>query len=127
MDGIISAPICIAGFFLLPDLPENTRAFYLSEDVGVCPRAARIEPNVDQDRSLAKKRMEAVGRAPRQKLTLATIRRIFSKNEIRVFVPIRFLTFQRLLARLPPNCLVHHLYQHWTLRQRQPLLTLAEV
>ena len=41
MDGIISAPICIAGFFLLPDLPENTRAFYLSEDVGICPRAAR--------------------------------------------------------------------------------------
>lgn len=33
MDGVISAPICIAGFFLLPDLPENTRAFYLSETV----------------------------------------------------------------------------------------------
>ena len=33
MDGIISAPICLAGFFLLPDLPENTRAFYLTESV----------------------------------------------------------------------------------------------
>lgn len=33
MDGIISLPICIAGFFLIPDLPENTRAFYLTEDV----------------------------------------------------------------------------------------------
>lgn len=31
MDGVISAPICLAGFFLLPDLPENTRAFYLSD------------------------------------------------------------------------------------------------
>lgn len=37
MDGIISAPICIAGFFLLPDLPENTHAFYLSESVSVPP------------------------------------------------------------------------------------------
>jgi ACS family pantothenate transporter-like MFS transporter len=33
MDGIISAPICIAGFFILPDLPDNTRAFYLSGSV----------------------------------------------------------------------------------------------
>ncbi|KAF1931244.1 MFS general substrate transporter [Didymella exigua CBS 183.55] len=63
MDGIISAPICLAGFFLLPDLPENTRAFYLTEN----------------DRALAKKRMESVGRAPRKKLTLATFRRIFSR------------------------------------------------
>ena len=81
MDGIISAPICVAGFFLLPDLPENTRAFYLSEDVGIHPREARTQPNIDQDRSLGRKRMEAVGRAPRQKLTLATLRRIFSENK----------------------------------------------
>lgn len=33
MDGIISAPICLAGFFLLPDPPESTRAFYLTESV----------------------------------------------------------------------------------------------
>ena len=33
MDGIISLPICIAGYFMLPDLPENTRAFYLNEKV----------------------------------------------------------------------------------------------
>jgi hypothetical protein len=33
MDGVISLPICAAGFFLIPDLPENTRAFYLTENV----------------------------------------------------------------------------------------------
>jgi ACS family pantothenate transporter-like MFS transporter len=90
MDGIISAPICIAGFFLLPDLPENTRAFYLSEDVGTYPCTARTKSNNDQDRSLGKKRMEAVGRAPRQKLTLATLRRIFSKRDTRLFTDIIF-------------------------------------
>lgn len=33
MDGVISLPICLAGFFLIPDFPENTRAFYLDESV----------------------------------------------------------------------------------------------
>lgn len=33
VDGIISLPIAIAGFFVLPDVPEITKAFYLSEEV----------------------------------------------------------------------------------------------
>lgn len=32
-DGIISIPIAIWGFFAIPDLPSNTRAFYLNADV----------------------------------------------------------------------------------------------
>lgn len=32
-DGIISIPIAIWGFFAIPDLPSNTRAFYLNTDV----------------------------------------------------------------------------------------------
>ncbi|KAI1804679.1 MFS general substrate transporter [Daldinia bambusicola] len=63
MDGIISLPICIAGFFILPDLPENTKAFYLNED----------------DRAMARERMNKAGRAPRAKLGLATFKRIFSR------------------------------------------------
>ncbi|KAL6705102.1 hypothetical protein ACN47E_007361 [Coniothyrium glycines] len=63
MDGVISAPICIAGFFLLPDLPENTRAFYLDEN----------------DRVLAKDRMVKVGRAPRTRLGRSAFKRIFGR------------------------------------------------
>ncbi|CAO2653792.1 Nn.00g032030.m01.CDS01 [Neocucurbitaria sp. VM-36] len=63
MDGVISTPICIAGFFLLPDLPENTRAFYLTED----------------DRGLAKERMAKVGRAPRTRLGRSAFKRIFGR------------------------------------------------
>ncbi|KAI0132616.1 major facilitator superfamily transporter [Xylariales sp. AK1849] len=66
MDGAISLPICIAGFFLLPDLPENTRAFYLNEE----------------DRVLAKKRMALVGRAPRTKLGRSALKRIFGRWHI---------------------------------------------
>ncbi|KAI8931058.1 hypothetical protein NX059_012069 [Plenodomus lindquistii] len=63
MDGVISLPICLAGYFLLPDLPENTRAFYLTED----------------DRALAKDRMAKVGRAPRGRLGLSAFKRIFGR------------------------------------------------
>ncbi|OTA99408.1 hypothetical protein M426DRAFT_67888 [Hypoxylon sp. CI-4A] len=63
MDGIISLPICLAGFFILPDLPENTRAFYLNES----------------DRALAKTRMEKIGRAPRTKLGRSALKRIFGR------------------------------------------------
>lgn len=63
MDGVISFPICCAGFFLIPDLPENSRAFYLTQD--------QIE--------LAKKRMSDVGRAPRTKLGWSAWKRIFAR------------------------------------------------
>ncbi|KAI1137130.1 MFS general substrate transporter [Hypoxylon sp. FL0543] len=63
MDGIISLPICIAGFFVLPDLPENTRAFYLNES----------------DRIMAKERMNQVGRAPRARLGRSAFKRIFGR------------------------------------------------
>jgi ACS family pantothenate transporter-like MFS transporter len=33
MDGVISIPIALWGFFGLPDMPHNTRAFYWSAEV----------------------------------------------------------------------------------------------
>jgi ACS family pantothenate transporter-like MFS transporter len=63
MDGVISAPICLAGFFLIPDLPENTRAFYLNKE----------------DIALAQKRMDDVGRAPRKKLGWSILKRVFTR------------------------------------------------
>jgi MFS transporter, ACS family, pantothenate transporter len=63
MDGVISLPICLAGFFFIPDLPENTRAFYLS--VG--------------DAKLARRRMDEVGRAPRRILGWGILGRVFTR------------------------------------------------
>ncbi|KAH6672442.1 major facilitator superfamily transporter [Halenospora varia] len=63
MDGVISAPICLAGFFLIPDLPENTRAFYLNKEDG----------------DLARKRMDDIGRAPRKKLGWSILKRVFTR------------------------------------------------
>jgi ACS family pantothenate transporter-like MFS transporter len=35
IDGVISLPVAIAGFFFLPDVPETSKAFYLSKDVSI--------------------------------------------------------------------------------------------
>lgn len=63
MDGIISLPICLVGFFLIPDLPENTRAFYLTKEDG----------------ELARKRMDDVGRSPKKKVGWSILRRVFTR------------------------------------------------
>lgn len=63
MDGVISFPICVAGFWLLPDSPSNTRAFYMKS----------------KDIAFAQKRMEDVGRAPKSKVGWSLLRRIFTR------------------------------------------------
>jgi ACS family pantothenate transporter-like MFS transporter len=34
-DAIIGIPIAVWGFWAIPDLPHNTRAFYFTEEVGL--------------------------------------------------------------------------------------------
>ncbi|KAK9464256.1 major facilitator superfamily domain-containing protein [Lipomyces arxii] len=56
--GIISFPVGIAGFFAIPDFPNNTRALYLTKE----------------NKALAIRRMEEIGRVGQRKMTL---RRLF--------------------------------------------------
>jgi ACS family pantothenate transporter-like MFS transporter len=88
MDGVISLPIAIAGMFLIPDLPENSRAFYLSKD--------QIE--------LAVKRMDDVGRAPRSKLGWSAFKRIFGRWHV-YLLTILYIIFINAVSFL----LTHHL------------------
>lgn len=76
MDGVISAPIAIAGLFLIPDLPENSRAFYLRKD----------------QIALAQKRMADVGRAPRKKLGWSAWKRIFGRWHV-YFLVVLYIIF----------------------------------
>ncbi|MCJ1233865.1 hypothetical protein MMC14_001823 [Varicellaria rhodocarpa] len=66
MDGVVSMPIALAGFYFIPDLPENTRAHYLSE----------IE------RAYARKRMVLEGRKPKKPYTKALIKKILTSWHI---------------------------------------------
>ncbi|SPN98661.1 related to transporter protein [Cephalotrichum gorgonifer] len=70
MDAVISFPIAFWGFFGLPDLPHNTRAFYWTEE--------HIQYGVE--------RIEKFGQKAQPKLTWAEIKRVYLGSEIWAFV-----------------------------------------
>ncbi|KAH8809270.1 major facilitator superfamily domain-containing protein [Xylogone sp. PMI_703] len=72
VDGIISLPVALAGFFLLPDLPEITRAKYFNET----------------DIILARRRMEVEGRAGRKPYTKDKLIQIFTSWRFWCLVPL---------------------------------------
>ncbi|KIN02579.1 hypothetical protein OIDMADRAFT_102700 [Oidiodendron maius Zn] len=66
IDGVISLPIAIAGFFMLPDVPEISRAWYFSK----------------AELGYAKKRMELEGRENRKPYTKAKFKKILTSWHI---------------------------------------------
>ncbi|CAK7229717.1 hypothetical protein SBRCBS47491_007342 [Sporothrix bragantina] len=70
IDSVISLPIAVAGFFMLPDVPEITRAWYFSAD----------------EIAIAKRRMQLEGRANRAPYTKAKLKRIFSSWHLYLLV-----------------------------------------
>lgn len=69
-DGIISLPIAVLGFWLIPDAPANSRAFYLKE----------------VDKQIAQARMDRAGRAKSNGITWRKLRQTVSHWPIYVFV-----------------------------------------
>lgn len=76
IDGCMGVPVAIAGVFLLPDLPENARAFY--------PKTHHIE--------VAQRRMREVGRASRKKLGWDSWKRIFGRWHV-FFLTMVYIVF----------------------------------
>jgi len=66
IDTVISLPIAVAGFFVLPDVPEITRAWYFSKE----------------EIAIAQRRMALEGRANRSAFSRKKFRRIFSSWHI---------------------------------------------
>lgn len=66
VDGIISLPVAIAGYFVLPDVPEISQAFYLTKE----------------EIAFGKKRMELEGRKNREPYTKAKVKKIFTSWRI---------------------------------------------
>ncbi|KAL7910585.1 major facilitator superfamily domain-containing protein [Trichoderma velutinum] len=63
---VISLPIALAGYFMIPDVPEITRAWYFTKD----------------DIAIAQKRMQLEGRANRAPFTKEKLRKILSSWHI---------------------------------------------
>lgn len=70
MDGVISIPVALWGFFGIPDLPHTTKAFYLDAD----------------DRQYGIERIEKLGREPPVKLTRKVIKDVYLNWKIWVFI-----------------------------------------
>lgn len=68
-DGIISLPIAMLGFWLIPDAPSNSRAFYLQE----------------VDKQVAQARMDRHGRARASGMTWSKLVKAFTHWPLWVF------------------------------------------
>ncbi|KAH8596923.1 major facilitator superfamily domain-containing protein [Bisporella sp. PMI_857] len=69
-DGIIGIPISIWGYWAIPDLPHNTKAFYFNKE----------------EREYGVKRMDRIGRAAPRELTLKVVKRIYTSWHIWAFI-----------------------------------------
>ncbi|KAL6230835.1 hypothetical protein BDW75DRAFT_234093 [Aspergillus navahoensis] len=70
IDGIISLPVGLLGFFLLPDVPEIANPWFLSQE----------------EVALAHKRMELEGRKDREPFSRSKLKRIFSSWHLPLLV-----------------------------------------
>ncbi|KAH7054284.1 MFS general substrate transporter [Macrophomina phaseolina] len=66
VDGCISLPICLAGYFVLPDVPEISKPFYLTKE----------------EVAFAQKRMQLEGRKPRAPYTKEKVKKIIKSWHI---------------------------------------------
>lgn len=72
IDGVISLPIAIAGFWFIPDVPEIAKPWYLTEE----------------EVKFAQKRMQLEGRQERKPYTKAKLKKIFSSWHIFLLTPL---------------------------------------
>ncbi|KAJ9134340.1 Pantothenate transporter liz1 [Pleurostoma richardsiae] len=70
MDGIISIPIAIWGFFAIPDLPHTTKAFYWTKE----------------DKEYGVERIEKIGRGAPRPLTWKSIKSVYTNWRLWSFI-----------------------------------------
>lgn len=84
IDGVISMPIAIAGYFMIPDTPEITRARYFTPDVSFADCRQLCLAHEFQDIALAQRRMELEGRGNRAPYTRLKLKKIFTSWHVYV-------------------------------------------
>jgi len=80
IDGIITLPLAVAGYFFFPNLPQGgKKTWWITEE----------------EHSISVKRMQAIGRAGKQPWSMAKVKRIL-------------LSWHTYLLRLSPSSIKHH-------------------
>ncbi|KAL2847213.1 major facilitator superfamily domain-containing protein [Aspergillus pseudoustus] len=103
IDGVISLPIAIAGFFVLPDVPEISNPWYLTKE----------------EVKLAQKRMELEGRKPRGPYTKAKIKKIFTSWHIYALT-VLYITFNNANGGAP-------IFQQFLKASTNPVYTVGQI
>jgi len=104
VDGIISLPIAVLGFFCLPDLPEISKPFYLTKD----------------EVAFAQERMRLEGRQKRKPYTRAKIRKIFTSWHIWALVPL-YVFFNNASMGSQP------IFQQFLKASKDPKYTVSQI
>lgn len=104
VDGIISLPIAVAGFFFIPDVPETSRAWYLT----------------DQERIFAVKRMTLEGRKPRAPYTKAKVKKILTSWHIYMLTAL-YVLFNNGAAGAAP------VFAQYLKASKHPKYTIAQI
>ncbi|RJE27025.1 transporter [Aspergillus sclerotialis] len=104
VDGIISMPIALSGFLILPDVPEISSPWYLKK----------------QEVTLAQKRMELEGRKNRGPYTKAKLKKIFKSWHI-YLLTILYIGFNNAAEGTQP------LFQQYLKQSTSPKYSVSQI
>ncbi|KAJ5097913.1 hypothetical protein N7532_004914, partial [Penicillium argentinense] len=104
IDGVISLPVAISGFFVLPDVPEISSPWYLSKN--------EVE--------LAQERMKLEGRQNREPFTKAKLKKIFSSWHIWLLT-LAYILFNNGAAGSQP------VFQQYLKNSTDPVYTVGQI
>ncbi|KAJ5873768.1 uncharacterized protein N7529_002198 [Penicillium soppii] len=104
IDGVISLPVAISGFFVLPDVPEISNPWYLSE----------------QEVQLAQKRMALEGRRNREPYTKSKLKKIFTSWHI-YLLTILYICFNNGAAGSQP------VFQQFLKDSKDPVYSISQI
>lgn len=79
VDGIITVPIAVYGFFIFPDFPRTTKAFYLTQEVSYNKLQKKLLTHPGQERELAYTRLQGEIQVDRPPLSWNLTRRILTR------------------------------------------------
>ncbi|KAJ5227578.1 uncharacterized protein N7469_007584, partial [Penicillium citrinum] len=104
IDGVISLPVALSGFFVLPDVPEISNPWYLSKEEVV----------------LAQKRMQMEGRQNRGPFTKSKLKKIFSSWHI-YLLTLLYILFNNGAAGSQP------VFQQYLKNSKDPVYSVGQI
>ncbi|KAJ5195711.1 hypothetical protein N7449_006190 [Penicillium cf. viridicatum] len=104
IDGVISLPVAISGFFILPDVPEISNPWYLSK----------------KEVNLAQTRMKLEGRQNREPYTKSKLKKIFTSWHI-YLLTLLYICFNNGAAGSQP------IFQQFLKHSKDPVYSISQI